>query len=80
MNSYVFMIMAEFGPGMIPLQDCCEKYFGLSYDKAARKARAGELPVPCVRGGSQKSNWLVSPFDLAATCEQRMEEARRAMA
>jgi len=76
MKSTYFALMAEFNTGDIPLKVCCEKYFGLSIQKAGSRARAQQLPVPCFRGGSQKSEWLISIEDLAEWLEKMKEEAR----
>ena len=64
-NSTFFALMAEFGTGDIPLEECCDKYFGMSLKKASSHARHQQLPVPAYRGGSQKSMWLVSTIDMA---------------
>ncbi|MFS1525668.1 pyocin activator PrtN family protein [Microbulbifer sp. 2304DJ12-6] len=61
----VFLLMAEFGSVDIPLKKCCEKYFGMLPRKAMERARLHQLPVPAYRGGSQKSEWLISANDLA---------------
>ncbi|WP_422398480.1 pyocin activator PrtN family protein [Teredinibacter turnerae] len=70
----------EYETGDIPLALCCEKYFGLDLKTAERKARNNDLPVPCYRGGSQKSKWLIDAQDLAAWLDKIKEEARRAHA
>ncbi|WKD49103.1 pyocin activator PrtN family protein [Microbulbifer spongiae] len=46
-------------------KECCEKYFGMLPRKAMERARLHQLPVPAYRGGSQKSEWLISANDLA---------------
>ena len=68
--------MAEFGSGDIPLERCCEKYFGMSLRKASSQARLQQLPVPVYRGGSQKSMWLISAADLAQHIDTLKERAR----
>ena len=75
MNTF-FCLMAEFETSEIPLSAICEKYFGLSLQKASQQARIQGLPVPCYRGGSQKSQWLISANDLADWIDFKKEQAR----
>lgn len=75
MNTF-FCLMAEFDTSEIPLAEVCEKYFGLSLQKASQKARVQDLPIPTYRGGSQKSQWLVSAKDLADWLDAKKEQAR----
>lgn len=78
MTSTYFGLLAEFGAAEIPLDRICEKYFGLSIEKAKRAALMRQLPVPAYRvTGSQKSPWLVSAGDLAAHIDEQREKARR---
>lgn len=60
----LFLLLAEFGTGQIPL-DRCAHHFGLSPDEAKRAAARQKLPIPAFRLGSQKSPWLVSAEALA---------------
>lgn len=76
-GSTFFALMAEFGTGDIPLERCCEKYFGMCLAKASAHARHQKLPVPVYRGGSQKSMWLISAVDLANHIDRLKEEARQ---
>lgn len=76
MKSTFMALMLEYETADIPLAKCCDKYFGLSYTKAATKARHQELPVPCFRGGSQKSEWLINAHDLADWLDHLKEQAR----
>ena len=69
--------MAEFETADIPLKKCCDKYFGIAIDKAGNKARHQQLPVPCYRGGSQKSEWLVNATDLATYLDTLKKEAKK---
>ena len=73
----VFLLLAEFETGEIPLDQVAPKYFGLDSRKAAEKARTQSLPVPVYRGGSQRSQWLVSAQDLAAYLDAQKEKARK---
>jgi len=77
MTSTFFALLAEFNTGDILLSDCCEKYFGLSEKKASERARTQQLPAPCYRGGSQKSEWLISAADLAKHIDAQREKAHR---
>lgn len=73
--SSFFALMAEFGTAEIPLESVCDKYFGLDYKTALRRAPAQQLPVPVYKVGSQKSTWLVSAQDLAALIDKQRGEA-----
>lgn len=62
----LFLLMAEYGTPTVPLNQVCEKYFGLSAKTAEKRAQLGELPIPTFRGtDSQKAPRLVSLQDLA---------------
>ncbi|WP_271273798.1 pyocin activator PrtN family protein [Aliamphritea hakodatensis] len=76
MASTYFSLLAEFETGEIPLKDCCEKFFGFNIKKAAEHARHQRLPVPVYRGGSQKSEWLVSAADLANFIDNHRQQAK----
>ena len=73
-KTYIGLIM-EFESNEIKLSDCCEKYFGLSYEKASGRARHQKLPVPCYRAGSQKSEWLIDGAVFASWIDERKKEA-----
>lgn len=53
-SSTFFTLIAEFGTGDIPLEKCCDKYFGMSLTKASAHAKHQKLPIPAYPGGSQK--------------------------
>ncbi|WP_406828150.1 pyocin activator PrtN family protein [Microbulbifer sp. ARAS458-1] len=72
----LFLLMAEYGSADIPLRQCCSKYFGVGERKAVERARLQQLPVPCYRGGSQKSEWLISAADLAGHIDKCRAEAQ----
>lgn len=74
--STFFALMAEFGTAEIPLDAVAEKYFGLGPDKARNRAARQQLPVPAYRGGSQKSQWLVSAAVLAEHLDDQKARAR----
>lgn len=46
----IFLLLAEFGTGEIPLAEVAPKYFGLDSRKAFDKARTQTLPVPGLQG------------------------------
>ncbi|GGD45975.1 pyocin activator PrtN family protein [Pseudoxanthomonas indica] len=71
----LFLLLAEFGSGQIPVERCCH-HFGLQAEEAKRAAGRQQLPVPAFRLGSQKSPWLVSAEDLASFIDCRAREAR----
>ncbi len=78
MGPTLFLLMAEFGTGEIPLVDCCEKYFGIAAEQAKRLAAKYSLPVPAYRSaGSQKGQWLVSATDLANHLDKMKAEHGR---
>lgn len=61
-----FGLLAEFSAAEIPLEDCCQKYFGMDAPAAKRKASLQQLPVKAYRGQhSQKAGWLIDAKDLA---------------
>lgn len=72
----VFLLLAEFGTGHIPLDKCCH-HFGMKIEEANRRALRQSLPVPVFRLGSQKSPWLVSADVLAAYIDAQREEATK---
>lgn len=73
--STYFALLAEFGTAQIPLEAMCERYFGLSPDKAKAKAARGELPVQPIRLAGQKSPWLVPAERLAEHIDKQMGRA-----
>lgn len=75
MNSTYFGLLAEFGEANIPLAKVSEKYFGVSYVEARRRAPAKLLPCRTFRLGGQKSPWLVSAVDLAELIDLRRDRA-----
>lgn len=70
----LFLLLAEYGSGQIPL-DACSNLFGLAPAEAAKRAIRRSLPVPAFRAGSQKSPWLVHAADLAAYLDAEREAA-----
>lgn len=74
--STFFGLLAEFGTVEVPLEKVCDKYFGLSIDKAKARAQIHKLPVAAHRCGTQKSQWLVNLQDLANHIDQQRDAAR----
>ena len=72
----LFLLLAEFGTGQIPLERCCH-HFGMKFEEAKRAAIRQALPVPVFRLGSQKSPWTVSAEKLAAYIDAKTAEAER---
>lgn len=70
-----FAILAKYGDTNVPLEKCCEDYFGLALKKALEYARSNELPVPVYRLGSQKSQWFVDAKLLADYIDQQKTKA-----
>lgn len=70
----VFLLLAEFGTGHIPLEKCCH-HFGMKPEEANRRAARQSLPVPVFRLGSQKSPWLVAADVLATYIDWQREQA-----
>ena len=70
----LFLLLAEYGTGQIPL-DQCAKVFGLAPEEAAKRAGRQALPVPCYRAGTQKSPWLVDAQALAEYLDRQRERA-----
>jgi hypothetical protein len=70
----LFLLLAEFGTGQIPVDKCCQ-HFGLDAAEAKRAASRQQLPVPAFRLGSQKSPWLVSAEHLASYIDARRAAA-----
>lgn len=74
-TSTFFALMAEFGTVEVELGKVCEKYFGLSEDKAKARAQVQGLPVHVHRCGSRKSPWLVNLHDLARHIDLQRSKA-----
>lgn len=63
-----FLLLAQYGgKAVIPIEDVCRDFFShLTSDKFARKAAAGEIPIPIIRiEASQKAAKGVHLNDLA---------------
>ena len=74
--STLFALMAEFGTSEIPLEDICEKFFGLNQKMAKARASRNQLPIPAYKAGTQKSQWLISAADLAEYIDTQRQKAQ----
>lgn len=70
----LFLLLAEFGTGHIPVERCAA-HFGMTPAAAKAAAARQNLPVPAFRLGSQKSPWLVSAEGLASYIDAKSEAA-----
>ena len=70
----LFLLLAEYGTGQIPVEKCC-RHFGMAPDEAKRAASLQKLPVPAFRLGSQKSPWLVATEVLAEYIDAKRKAA-----
>jgi hypothetical protein len=73
----LFLLYAEFEQADIPVTSVGKKYFGLNEKQSKRKAAAQDFPFPVFRGGSQKSEWLVSVPSLAEWLNNEENAARK---
>ena len=71
-----FLLMAEYGTAVIPLEIVAERYLGLDTRAAKARAKHGELPFPAYRDASQKAPWLVHVSDLAEWIDAERAKAR----
>lgn len=73
------MLLAVHRSPVIPLEDICEKLFGLRIPEARRQAALNILPVPAWRAvESQKGPLLVHLVDLAKFVDTKAEDASAA--
>ncbi|MBL8299947.1 MAG: pyocin activator PrtN family protein [Rhodanobacteraceae bacterium] len=71
----VFLLLAEYGTGQIPLERCAH-LFGLSAEEAAKRACKQALPIPVFRAGTQKSPWIVDATTLGHYLDDRIRGAQ----
>ncbi len=70
-------LMAIYKTPVIPLTEVCERFFGLSYEEALKKAARNELPVPAFRlTNSRKAPFVVSAEALGAWIDSQEAEAK----
>lgn len=73
-----FLLLAEHGESIIPLEKICLKYFGLNIKTARERAKAGTLPVPAFKmSDSQGAPWLISVEALATALEAQEAEQKQ---
>jgi predicted site-specific integrase-resolvase len=73
-----FLLMAQFNKAVIPIDDICEEFFGLSKGVAKNYAKAGKLPIPAFRTGkSNKSIWMINVTDLAEYLDKLRDQAKK---
>lgn len=74
-NSEALLASAHGGPA-IPLTDVCEKYFGLTYYEAVRRAALNQLGLPTFRlRDSQKAPVMVRAKELADYLDRTADRA-----
>jgi hypothetical protein len=73
--STLFLLLAEYGTGQIPLERCAH-IFGLRTDEAAKRAGRQALPVPVFRAGTQKSPWIIEAAALASFLNDQKSRAQ----
>lgn len=74
----LFLLAAQYNKTLIPLDDICDEYFGLSRKAAYQAASANALPMPVVRmRDSGKCCWFVHIGELAAYIDRRLAEAKK---
>jgi len=72
-------LMSLYRTPHVPLREISERYFGLGYEEAAKRAARNALPVPTFRlVASQKAPLMVSCEDLGNWIDQRRDEAAKA--
>ena len=78
MTNTELQMLATFKSAVVPLDDICEKYFGLSRNEARRAAALHRLPVPVWRSiESKRAPLMVRVSDLAAAVDRIAEAAAR---
>lgn len=69
------LLQQRYGGTTAALADICTEYLGMNSSSAVQFARAGTLPIPCHRLGSQKAPWRVSLEHLAELIDRKRQEA-----
>ncbi len=73
----LFLLIAKFETADIPLEIVAKKYFSHNKDEVSKWARHRKYPLPVFRGGSQKSQWLVSAPHLADFLDEKKRNAEK---
>jgi len=68
-------LLSEYGGNEIPVEQICERYFGLSLKVAKERAALATLPIPAYRT-APKAPWHVRATDLANFIDSAAENAR----
>ena len=72
-------LMSIYKTPVIPLSEVCERFFGLSYEEALKKAARNELPIPAFRlTTSRKAPFMVSAEALGVWID-KTEAAAKAL-
>ncbi|MEE9871594.1 MAG: pyocin activator PrtN family protein [Delftia lacustris] len=71
-----FALLAKYGDTNIPLEACCEDFFGVAVRKANERACLQDLPVPAYKLGGQRSPWFVDAKTLADYIDKKKAEAQ----
>lgn len=71
-----FLLFAQYETAEIPLELCCETYFGMSKEHAGRAALRQQLPAPAFKAGSSKAQRLIDIRDLAAWIDEQRAKAQ----
>lgn len=61
----LMMLMAEYETPLIPLAQVCDKYLSVDIETARKRAARHELPFPCIRMGSNRSDFFIRIEDFA---------------
>ena len=70
-------LMSLYKAPHVPLKEISDRYFGLGYEEAARRAARQALPIPTFRlVDSQKAPIMVSCEELGNYIDQRAAKAR----
>lgn len=75
----LFLLMAQYsGQAVIPLDQVCADYMGLTVEKFKNKCSTGEIDIPIVRLGaeSQKAALGVHVSDLAKYIDNQRARAK----
>lgn len=74
----IFLLLAQYETAEIPLERCCEDFFGVSKERAVSLALRQALPVPAYKAGGAKSQagWFVDVRDLAALIDEQRAKAQ----
>jgi len=73
------LLSAVFKGPVVPLQEICDRYLGMSWHTARTEAALNRLPFPTFRvAQSQKAPLMVRVSDLASHLDKQAECAKQA--